>query len=119
VKVIVCGGRDYWDADFAFWYLDELLDAAVSIIPDDFEIIEGGARGADALAFAWAMERGIKCTTVNANWDKYPKAAGPIRNGEMLKLDPDLVVAFPGGRGTANMIQQAEKKGVQVIEITP
>jgi hypothetical protein len=50
-----------------------------------------------------------------AQWKKHGRAAGPIRNQRMLdKGKPDLVVAFPGGRGTADMIRRAERAGVPV-----
>jgi UDP-N-acetylmuramoylalanine-D-glutamate ligase len=60
----------------------------------------------------------IPVETYEADWDTHGKAAGPIRNKRMLdEGKPDLVVAFPGGRGTANMISQARKAGVEVIEV--
>lgn len=81
-------------------------------------LIEGGAEGADKLAGRWAMERGIDHVTVWANWEGRGRQAGIYRNGLMLKLFPvELVVAFPGGTGTRNMVNQARAAGVQVIEI--
>ena len=80
-------------------------------------IIQGGARGADSLAGLWAKSTGSPCAVVSANWDHYNKAAGAIRNRWMLELQPDLVVAFEGGYGTANMIKQAKQKGIEVIEV--
>jgi hypothetical protein len=53
-----------------------------------------------------------------AQWDRYGEAAGPIRNAWMLEFGkPDLVVAFPGGRGTADMISKARKAGIEVCEV--
>jgi hypothetical protein len=53
-----------------------------------------------------------------ADWEKYGKAAGPIRNQQILvEGKPDLVVAFQGGRGTANMVSRAQQAGVPVVEI--
>ena len=50
-----------------------------------------------------------------ANWKKHGRAAGPIRNKQMLEeAKPDLVIAFPGGAGTANMVKQAREAGVKV-----
>ena len=105
MRVLVCGGRECWDYTSI---QQELNDFSIEIT----EIIEGGARGADACAHAWALLNGVKCTTVNADWDKHGKAAGPIRNAEMLKLKPDYVLAFEGGVGTANMLKQARAAGV-------
>jgi len=50
-----------------------------------------------------------------ADWSRHGKSAGPIRNRQMLiEGRPDIVVAFPGGKGTANMIKQAVEAGVKV-----
>ena len=81
-------------------------------------VIEGGARGADRLARLWARARGIHVATVDALWDYYDNGAGPIRNQAMLQLRPDVVVAFPGGTGTADMVKRAKAAGIQVIEVT-
>lgn len=81
-------------------------------------IIEGGARGADRLARNYAKVMDIPCETYDAEWDKYGRGAGPIRNKRMLiEGKPDLVVAFPGGGGTANMIEQSRKAGIRVMEL--
>ncbi len=81
-------------------------------------VIQGGCpTGADALARAWATDRNVECWTVDADWEKYGSAAGPIRNAQMLEeTSPDLVLAFPGGRGTADMVKRAKAAGVQVVE---
>lgn len=77
-------------------------------------MIEGGANGADHFAKAWAEERGIPFRTFHANWRMYGRAAGAIRNAQMLaEGKPDLVVAFPGGPGTADMVRRA---GINVME---
>lgn len=111
-KVIVCGSRDYFDRMRVNYVLDRVMYAEGPLF-----IIHGGARGADQLAGEWAADRGIPCAIVPANWKTYGKGAGPIRNSWMLELKPDLVVAFPGGTGTANMISQAKEKGVRVMEV--
>lgn len=111
-KVIVCGGRDFKYKDTVYFYLDQMYKSS-----GGFSIIEGGARGVDRLAREWATERGVPYLTVDADWEKFGRSAGPIRNAAMLDLEPDYVIAFPGGLGTKNMCQQARKKGVQVIEV--
>ena len=79
--------------------------------------MQGGARGADALAKEWAMTHpDIKRFEIKDNWRKYGPAAGPIRNQQMLDWGPDLVVAFAGGKGTAGMVTLARATGVPVIE---
>jgi hypothetical protein len=108
-SVIVCGGRAYRDKAFLDKFLSEFL-----IIVDFDILIEGGALGADRLAREWALSRGVHVATVNAMWNR-GKGAGPARNRAMLSLRPDYVIAFPGGRGTQNMMTQAERAGVRVI----
>jgi hypothetical protein len=105
---IVCGGRDYRDVETLYAKLDEIAPTFV---------IQGGARGADRLARTWALERCIPCATVDAYWDTFGKLAGPVRNGWMLRLNPDAVIAFPGGSGTAGMVKLARQAGVTVIEV--
>jgi len=112
-RVLVCGGRDYDDEARVFEELDRLKPTFV---------IEGGANGADSLAWRWA-KRNLPFNsrrTFEANWSAHGKAAGAIRNQQMLdEGKPDLVLAFPGGRGTADMVRRAKRAGVQVVEIAP
>jgi hypothetical protein len=109
VKVIVCGGRDYWNRDHVFAALDRLLRLRGIDL-----LIQGGATGADALAKQWCELRGVKCKTCPADWGRLGKRAGYVRNRYMLTFMPDGVVAFPGGRGTADMCRAAEESGVKV-----
>lgn len=111
MKVLVCGGRNFTDSKRVF----ETLDAYEKID----EIIHGGARGADTLAGDWAQHNGVEETRVLAQWTKYGNRAGPIRNREMLGLNPDLVIAFAGGKGTADMVRIAKAAGIPTIEISP
>lgn len=113
-RVIVCGGRDYYDQDRAFAVLDKLhAEAGISLI------IEGGARGADHLAMSWAAERHVPRERYEADWENQGSFAGPARNKRMLdEGKPDLVIAFPGGRGTADMVRKARRAGVEVVEIS-
>jgi hypothetical protein len=79
-------------------------------------VIAGGARGADTLAAQWAADRGIPAEVYMADWQGQGRKAGPIRNQRMLDEGrPDLVAAFPGGKGTAGMMALARKAGVPVI----
>lgn len=109
-KVLVCGGREYSDAAFLFAILD-LLHEQLTFV----ELIHGAAPGADSLSGDWARQRGVKETPVPANWKKQGKAAGAIRNALMLTFGPDLVISFPGGKGTADMVKRAKRAGVPVI----
>jgi aspartokinase-like uncharacterized kinase len=104
--ILVTGGREYADAQ-------AVAKALAAEAPVDM-IIEGGAKGADRLGRAWAIRNGVHYATVPALWDTYEYAAGPIRNSAMLLLRPTKVVAFPGGKGTADMVRKAKKAGVPV-----
>lgn len=111
--VLVCGGRDYTNEKMAF----AILDAAHAANPI-IEVIHGAATGADMLAAAWAAKRGVPERAFPADWETHGKAAGPIRNRQMLDQGkPHIVIAFPGGRGTRNMIEQAEGANVPVARI--
>lgn len=114
MRVLVCGGRDYTDKARVFAVLDKLhAEAGID------RIIEGGAKGADTWAAQWGGSRGI-LETYEADWENFGTMAGPMRNRVMLTQGrPDLVVAFPGGRGTADMVKKARRAGVEVVEIAP
>lgn len=109
MRVLVCGGRDFSD----FGLLCEVLDEVKPTY-----LIHGNARGADTLAGQWAFMRGVRGIACPANWARDGKRAGPLRNQRMLGQAPDLVVAFPGGRGTADMVARARKAGVPVREVS-
>jgi hypothetical protein len=107
-RILVCGGRDYADTKL----LERILDCAVDKWgKDGIVIIHGGARGADSLAGRWAEYHKIECIEEKADWKKHGKSAGPIRNQKMLdEHAPDIVVAFPGGTGTAHMVKISKNK---------
>lgn len=109
MKVLVCGGRDYNDDEAVFQAL-----AAIHSEKPIRVLIQGGATGADWCAKVWAEHYGIHVAEIRAQWKKYGNGAGPLRNAAMLVLQPDLVVAFPGGRGTESMCGLAEKAGIPV-----
>lgn len=110
-RVLVCGGRDYSDRRHVYEVLD-LAHAANPII----WLIAGGSNGADALAIDWARKEQVKFQVFNADWETLGRKAGPIRNQEMLdEGKPHLVIAFPGGRGTADMIKRADAAKVPVV----
>lgn len=113
MKVLVCGGRDYGDIVFAYSTLDNL-----HLMDGITQVISGGASGADELAHQWALARGVPSRQFFAEWEKEGHAAGPIRNLRMLNEGkPDLVIAFPGGRGTADMVRRAKSGGVRVMPV--
>lgn len=114
VRVLVCGGRDFCNIAFAHSHLDRLHAERRFTA-----LLQGGASGADSIARDWAVSRPeIRRFVSRADWDRYGPAAGPIRNKRMLLWKPDLVVAFPGGTGTADMVSRARRAGVEVIEVS-
>lgn len=113
LRVLVCGGRNYEDRETVKFTLD-----ALHVSRGIEAIIHGAATGADTLASWWATVNKIKNIDHPADWAKHGKAAGPIRNQEMIDVsEPDLVVAFPGGRGTEDMIKRARKAGLRVLVV--
>lgn len=101
----------YADAQFVF----RVLDCIHARTPIDV-IIHGAALGADAAGHVWAKKNGVKTVPFPANWDEYGKRAGPLRNQQMLDFGPELVVAFPGGSGTADMVGRARASGLWAFE---
>ncbi len=121
VRLLVCGGRTYGNLrcddelhkERCDQY-DRLYCAIRDLKPD--VIIHGNATGADTIAADFAEDYDIPVLSFPANWNKYGKAAGGIRNAQMLKEGkPTLVLAAPGGNGTANMVRQAREKGIEVF----
>jgi hypothetical protein len=116
VRVLVCGGRDYRDRGRVYDVLDELHQAkGISAV------VHGAARGADSLADGWAMSRGVKprrYPVSKQEWETFGRRAGVMRNQRMLDSERiDLVVAFPGDRGTADMKRRAAAAGVEVMDV--
>ena len=112
-RYLICGGRDFDD-----WpMLDRALSALI-LHPYASTIIQGAAQGADAMAAAWAKDHRAHVESYPADWKNHGPAAGPIRNRHMLDQGmPDVVIAFPGGRGTANMIAQARSRKLVIVAV--
>lgn len=112
MKVLVCGSRD--------WNETVLLKRRMAQLPRGTEVIHGAARGADQTAASIARSLGFPETAFPADWRGKGRAAGIIRNLEMLDQKPDLVLAFQrdGSRGTQHTIDEARKRGIPVEVIT-
>jgi len=110
MKVLVCGDRN-WD-DYA------VVKAVLDSLNIDL-IISGGNGGADKMAERYAKETSIEIEVHYADWKRYGKGAGPIRNMEMLNREPDLVVAFhkdlSRSKGTKNCVYNARRMGIDVM----
>jgi hypothetical protein len=118
-RILVCGGRNYADAAKVNATLDNIVEnIQLTASNQSVRLIHGAARGADSLAAAWASSRGLAATAYPAKWDIHGRSAGFVRNKQMLdEGQPHLVVAFPGGAGTAMMIRIARSAGVTVKEV--
>ena len=111
---LVCGGREFNDQTM----FDSAMGDLLRLRGCPSVVIHGDARGADRMAGAWADRMAVAVVAVPAQWGLHGRAAGVIRNQAMLdSARVDLVVAFPGGRGTADMMGRARKAGIDVAEI--
>lgn len=108
--ILVTGGRDYADRQKVFETLDWLHPEAV---------MHGQCEtGADHFADQWCLERGVPVIRVPALWDALGDPAGPRRNAFMASLQIATgVCAFPGGRGTRDMIKRAREWSVPVYQV--
>ena len=116
MRVLVCGGRDFDDVGLMISVLDRLHTEKSFTV-----VIHGNSRGADSIADAWASRRGVAREPYGlprGEWDELGKKAGPLRNQQMLdEAKPDLVVAFPGGGGTKDLVRRAVKARVPLHEV--
>ena len=127
MRILVCGGRDFTDYNFIRDNLNRIMKEKGCYgvhgpidSPDPITLIHGKAKGVDLLADKWAVHNYLRIEEFPAEWDKHGRSAGSIRNSRMLRVgQPDIVIAFPGGKGTANMIAQARKVGipVEIVEL--
>lgn len=121
MRVLVCGGRDYSDAAFVAVVLGQWLSAHRDlVIGCGYDPNSPRFQGADQLAYEWAAEHDVPRHAYAADWGKYGRAAGPIRNiRQLAEFEPRHVVSFPGGRGTADMCERARARGVFVAYYGP
>lgn len=116
-KLIVAGGRDFQDYDLLSKNLEKIRTVILSDnLADDLEIVSGCARGADSLGIQWAKENHVSLKLFPADWDKYDKRAGILRNIQMGDYADSLIAFWDGkSRGTNHMINYAREKGLGVF----
>ena len=113
IRLIVAGSRKFQDE-----YVFERYLLAYLAEYDEITIITGMARGPDIMAYDYAQYHEIPVLEFPADWDKYGKSAGYIRNAEMLKTATHLLAFWDGSsKGTKNMIDIAIKAGLDVTVI--
>ena len=112
MKVIIAGPRDFWPRY-------KTIEMAIKIFEKKFgkinEIVSGDADGVDTQAINYAAMKAIDCTIMPANWRKYNKSAGPLRNKKMANYaDGLIVIRNRETSGTRNMIVEAEIKELKI-----
>lgn len=116
--IMVTGSRDWPDKQYVWRILDDIVARERRRDPDTFFVLmHGSARGADEFASAWANRRGISERRVPAKWRTLGRAAGLIRNRQMLEQNPDIVCAFRlnGSHGTGHAIDLAQAAGIETF----
>lgn len=110
MKLVIAGSRfaDLSEADLV------RLDA-IHAEHGVTEVVSGGAKGVDRCGESWAEARGIPIRVFRADWRRYRRGAGPVRNREMAAY-ADAAVLFPGGSGTRNMLEEARRAGLRVFD---
>ena len=114
MKILICGTRYVIDK-----HRDMIKNVLINFDPLQDIIIHGGAPGVDSTAGNIAQSMGFKVLCVMADWKKYGKGAGPMRNSTMIQMNPDLVVAFPyptleKSIGTFDTVKKARNANIKV-----
>ena len=112
IRVLVTGGRLFTDYKFIeAWILYIHHTVGIEVL------IHGGAAGADSFSALCCERHGIPVLRFPALWHIHGLSAGPVRNTQMLDEGlPDILLAFPGGPGTSNMIKQSTERGLPVLK---
>jgi len=108
MKVIIAGSRDITDYNL----VNQTVKESGFIIT---EVVSGGARGVDKLGEKYAIENNLILTIFNPNWSKEGLSAGFNRNKKMAEYADALIAIWNGSSGTANMIEEAKKKNLQIF----
>ena len=119
-RLIVCGGRNFADKNFVWETLGRIHSKRrIDLLIEGGQVTRdpvNGVIGADSIAWGWAVTWGVPVRTFAADWDRLGKAAGPIRNQQML--DEGLAngcLGFQGGDGTLDMLSRAHKAGITIM----
>lgn len=115
VRILTTGGRNFNDRDFIF----RTMDSCVPYFADYFCVANGWAHGADKGVQDWLRERGYPGCFFPPLWEYYGLSAGHRRNAWMFDFFlPEVVIAFPGGPGTAGTVEIANSRGIPVYNVT-
>lgn len=116
MKLVVARCRDYNDYDRT----KKILDQFYNKFKNDLIILSGGAKGTDSLGERYAKENNLQLQVFPANWTRYGKKAGPIRNEQMAKACNAVLTFWDGkSKGTRSMLKLAKKynKKIYIIKI--
>jgi|SRR3984957_20973461 len=111
MRIIIAGSRDFTDYNLLERTMDNLTAKLDTVV-----ILSGAAKGADELGEKWAFKNWFRVERFHADWHTHGKAAGHIRNSEMIAASPDCLVAFHKNNspGTRDIIDKAKKAGLIV-----
>jgi YspA, cpYpsA-related SLOG family len=116
-RVLICGDRN-WTSEVKIRDALLALLAEADVARGEVIVVEGEARGADKIGAHVARTLGIEVEEYPANWDKFGRAAGPIRNQQMLDSGLDHAIAchsfLENSKGTADMVRRLDKAGIPV-----
>ena len=120
-KLIIAGNRNFKSYYFVLDQFSQYLDYLEETKPNNkFILVNGLATGVDALAYKIAKANNMKIKEFPADWDKHPRAAGPIRNAQMADYATELLAIWDHkSKGTKNMIEQMQQrnKPVKIVRI--
>jgi len=119
-RLLITGSRYFNDAVLMHAAISDAVSTLRGFGFTRIVLVHGGARGADTLAAHIGRSMGLEIEAHPARWDAFGRAAGPVRNREMVELGADLVLAFPVGesQGTRGCMRLAREEGCAVINVT-
>jgi hypothetical protein len=111
MKLVCTGGRDYEDHNM-------VADLLTTLKPEEVYVGDCST-GLDKLVVEVCQDYSIPCRVFEARWDEHGRAAGPIRNQEMIAAADSeaLVLAFPGGRGTEDTVTRAKARNMMILRV--
>ena len=115
MKILICGDRH--------WANKKVMKKVMDIwVKEGDTLIHGGAKGADNMSGLIGKDIGCNIKVFPANWKEYGRSAGPIRNREMLRENPDIIIGFHNdinkSKGTKDMLNIGKKNMIDTYIVT-